>query len=63
MRHIAFALSLTTLLISGCTFKGSEMWRKSVCDSIIDSVERERCLKEATRSENDYQQDKQEALK
>ncbi|MFK7853579.1 MAG: hypothetical protein AB8B79_05675 [Granulosicoccus sp.] len=63
MRYPVIILLLTTAMcVSSCSFKGSELWRKKVCDSIIDSVERERCLEEATRSENDYQQEKNEAL-
>ena len=62
MRLITPVLLMLTVLTVGCSFKGAEFWRKSVCDSIVDSQERDRCLEEATRSENDYRQEKREAM-
>lgn len=53
---------LITATLAGCTsYKGSEFWRRSLCEDLIDVDERARCLEEATRPENDYKQDVEDA--
>lgn len=53
---------LVPVLLAGCSYSGTESWRRSVCDPIVDADERERCLAEATRSEREYEGDVKEAL-
>jgi len=56
MRSTAVIL-VTVLLISCGTYKGTELWRRSTCQQIVDADEREQCLERATQSENAYKQD------
>lgn len=37
---IRFALIIALLVLSSCSDKGSEAWRRSVCDDIVDTRER-----------------------
>jgi len=53
---------LLAVTLCGCSYRGNEQWRRNVCDPILDEVERARCLDDATRSENEYRQDVEEAL-
>ncbi|MFK7861722.1 MAG: hypothetical protein AB8B64_23100 [Granulosicoccus sp.] len=56
MRWILVMLATVTVL--GCsTYKGSEIWRRSICEKIVDVDERAKCLQDATRPENEYKQD------
>lgn len=53
---------LITAILTGCTtYKGSEIWRRSVCEHLIDADERAQCLVDATRPENEYKQDVEQA--
>ncbi len=54
---------LVSTLLFGCgTYKGGEIWRRSTCNELADADERDRCLEEATKPENEYKRDVDEAL-
>ena len=53
---------LLAVVLGGCSYSGSETWRRSVCEDVVDPGERERCLEQATRPEGDYERDVEEAL-
>lgn len=56
---VSFAFILT-----GCgTYEGHKLWRLGACKDIVDSDERSRCEDQATRSENEYKHDVDQALK
>ena len=61
-RTVLLITVLAALLVGGCSYRDSALWRRSVCDDIVDAGERERCLETATRSEGDYERDVEEAL-
>ncbi len=55
-------LILIMATLTGClNYQGSEMWRRSMCEDIVDVDERTRCLEEATRPESEYKRDVEEA--
>lgn len=57
-----FFIALVSLTIVACsTYQGSEIWRRSTCNGIADVDEKARCVDEASRTENEYKQDVQEA--
>lgn len=56
------SIFLAAIACIGCsTYSGAEIWRRSTCNGIADVDEKARCLDEASRSENEYKQDVQEA--
>ncbi len=62
MPAILVLLVVTTL--AGCaSYEGSEIWRRNACEQIADNDDRTRCQEDATRSENDYKQDVEDATK
>ena len=60
---LPIAAMISLLLVSACSWKGSEMWKRSVCEDIVDADERARCLEEAAQGENEYRHERDEALK
>ncbi len=61
MRTILSTLLLFAL-VACSSYRGSEIWRRGVCDEIVDDAERARCLEDATRSENEYRRDVERAV-
>ncbi len=58
----AILLVLTSVIMVGCgTYKSNEIWRRSICNEIVDDGERTRCEEDATRPENEYKQDVEKA--
>ena len=64
MRTILSAIlpALLAVTLSGCSYQGNEQWRRSVCESIVDELERARCVEDAMRPENEYRHDVEQAL-
>ena len=58
---IRLSMVIALLASSGCSYQGNEAWRRSVCDDIVDTLEKSECLDEATRSDREYRQDVEEA--
>ena len=52
------ALAAVLLAIAGCTSQqlrdNAQAWREAECDKMIDTPHRERCLKEARQSHEEY---------
>ncbi len=55
--HGLLMILLVALTSVSCSYKGAELWRRGTCEAIVDDQERETCLDDATRSENEYKQD------
>ncbi len=54
---------IAAAILSSCgTYKGNETWRRSTCNQIADVDERAQCLEDATRPENEYKRDVEDAL-
>ncbi len=59
----AVALLIMTITAFGCSYQGSQLFRRSTCNSVVDAIERARCLEQANQSENAYKQDVERATK
>ena len=54
-----FGIGAATLLaITGCTwqqaYSAGQTWQRNACNKLVEQVERERCLGNATMSYDDY---------
>jgi hypothetical protein len=52
------AIALAAALLSGCSsqqlYDNAQGWREAECNKMIDTPRRERCMKEADRSYQEY---------
>lgn len=55
---LACAIAVSTLLVSGCTsqqlYATGQGWQRNECNKLLDQSERERCMRQADTSYDDY---------
>jgi hypothetical protein len=60
-------VAVVAAVLAGCTsrelYQGSQGWRRSTCDAIVEAERRAACLERADRDYDDYRRDRPPAAR